>query len=89
MAGLGIALVAAVVAAILLGAAEDRERTARLDEATARGDAEKRQEEARWNLYVAQMNLVQRDYEGANMAHVRERFLTPDQLNPLLFAGLE
>src|SRR5439155_26824680 len=78
-ASLAIALVVAVVGIIFLAAAEERERTAKLDEASARQDeatarsvAEKREADARWNLYVAQMNLVQRDYEANNLGHVRE-----------------
>jgi WD40 repeat protein len=35
-------------------------------------EAERRREEARFNQYVAQMNLVQRDYEANNIALVRE-----------------
>jgi WD40 repeat protein/tRNA A-37 threonylcarbamoyl transferase component Bud32 len=60
-------------------AAADREREAKADEAKARSDeaaarsvAEKREEEARFNQYGAQMNLVQRDYEANNLARVRE-----------------
>jgi hypothetical protein len=42
------------------------------EEANARKIAEGKTEEARFNLYVAQMNLVQRDYETNNIGHVRE-----------------
>jgi hypothetical protein len=79
VASLAIALAAAVLGIVLLAAAEERERKAKLDEASARQDeaaarsiAEKREAEARWNLYVAQMHLVQREYEADNISHVRE-----------------
>ena len=72
VASRSIALVVAMGAVVFLLAAEERERTAKLDEANARSLAEKREEEARWNLYVAQMNLVQRDYETNNIDRVRE-----------------
>jgi WD40 repeat protein/tRNA A-37 threonylcarbamoyl transferase component Bud32 len=38
----------------------------------ARQAAEDKEQEARFNQYVAQMNLVQRDYEANNIARVRE-----------------
>jgi WD40 repeat protein/tRNA A-37 threonylcarbamoyl transferase component Bud32/Flp pilus assembly protein TadD len=48
--------------------AEDKEEDARKQ----KEEAERRREEARFNQYVAQMNLVQRDYEANNISRVRE-----------------
>jgi WD40 repeat protein/serine/threonine protein kinase len=42
------------------------------DALAARDEADRRREEARFNQYVAQMNLVQREYEANNIEHVRE-----------------
>src|SRR5262249_24694778 len=38
----------------------------------ARKTAEDKEKEARWNLYVSQMNLILREYEVKNIEHVRE-----------------
>jgi WD40 repeat protein/tRNA A-37 threonylcarbamoyl transferase component Bud32 len=48
--------------------AQQREKEASHD----RDEASRRGEEARSNLYVAHMNLVQREYEVNNMEHARE-----------------
>jgi WD40 repeat protein/tRNA A-37 threonylcarbamoyl transferase component Bud32 len=74
-----VALLGAAAGVVLLAAAnkqasdarslaEQKENEAR-DE---RDEARRRRDEARLNQYVAQMNMVQRDYEGDNLAHVRE-----------------
>jgi WD40 repeat protein len=41
-------------------------------EREARADADRKAEEARRNLYISDMNLVQREYEVNHIAHVRE-----------------
>jgi serine/threonine protein kinase len=38
----------------------------------AKGEADRQREQARFNQYVAQMNLVQREYEAGNIGRVRE-----------------
>jgi WD40 repeat protein/tRNA A-37 threonylcarbamoyl transferase component Bud32 len=55
--------------------AENKEREAREQKEEAqkqKKEADRQREEARFNKYVAQMNLLQRDYEVNNMAHARE-----------------
>jgi WD40 repeat protein len=49
-------------------AAEEAEGKALL----AKAEADRRREEARFNQYVAVMNLVEREYEAHNINHVRE-----------------
>jgi WD40 repeat protein/tRNA A-37 threonylcarbamoyl transferase component Bud32 len=84
--GAAVAVVGLTVGLVLLASAADKEALARkkaedaaASEAVARKKAEdkeneatERSNEARRNLYVAQMNLVQREYEANNLAHVRE-----------------
>jgi WD40 repeat protein len=48
------------------------EKQARDAERKARDEAENQAEQARFNQYVVQMNLVQRDYEANNIDRVRE-----------------
>jgi serine/threonine protein kinase len=60
-----VALVAATVGLVLVSGARERE-------AAARKTADHKAAEARFNQYVAQMNLVQRDYEANNLGHVQE-----------------
>jgi tetratricopeptide (TPR) repeat protein len=48
--------------------AEDRERQTR----EQKEEAIRRREEARFNQYMAEINLVQREYEANNIGHVRE-----------------
>jgi serine/threonine-protein kinase len=60
-----VALIGSVIGLLLLGDAAERERKARL---TAQDESDK----AQLNSYVAQMNLVQREYEANNIARVRE-----------------
>jgi WD40 repeat protein/serine/threonine protein kinase len=74
-----VALVGTTVGLLLVSDAWDREAEARRtaeEKATEAGQqketADRRREEARFNQYVAQMNLVQREYEGNNMDRVRE-----------------
>jgi WD40 repeat protein/tetratricopeptide (TPR) repeat protein/tRNA A-37 threonylcarbamoyl transferase component Bud32 len=74
-----VALVATTVGLLLVSGAWDREADARRtaeEKATEAGQqketADRRREEARFNQYVAQMNLVQREYEANNMDRVRE-----------------
>jgi tRNA A-37 threonylcarbamoyl transferase component Bud32/tetratricopeptide (TPR) repeat protein len=60
-----VALLGATVGLVLVSGARERE-------AAARKTAEEKAEEARFNQYVAQMNLVQREYEADNIIRVRE-----------------
>jgi WD40 repeat protein/serine/threonine protein kinase len=60
-----VAMLGATVGLVLVSGARERE-------ATARKTAEDKAEEARYNQYVAQMNLVQRIYEANNLGRVRE-----------------
>jgi WD40 repeat protein/serine/threonine protein kinase len=65
VAVLAVALLGTTVGLVILSDAERKE-------AAARKTAEAQKEEARFNQYVAQMNLVQRDYEANNIGRVRE-----------------
>jgi serine/threonine-protein kinase len=74
-----IALLSTTVGLVLISDARDKEATARKiaddkekETQKQKGEADRRREEARFNQYVAQMNLVQREYEANNIAHVRE-----------------
>jgi WD40 repeat protein/serine/threonine protein kinase len=81
-----IALIGASVALALISNAWDKETYARKsaetkeqeireqkEEAEAqKKEADRRREDARFNQYVAQMNLVQQEYEANNVAHVQE-----------------
>jgi WD40 repeat protein/serine/threonine protein kinase len=72
-----VVLLAAVALAstagvVLLTAANQREHLARKDESQARQEMEKERDEARHNLYVANMNLAQREWESGNVGHVHE-----------------
>jgi WD40 repeat protein/serine/threonine protein kinase/Flp pilus assembly protein TadD len=73
-----VALLAATAGVVLLAAANERERDAKEGETNARTLAERKENEARLNLYISQMNLVQREYEANNIARVRE--LLEDQI---------
>jgi serine/threonine protein kinase len=73
-----VGLLGAAAGLVLLSAANERERDARSLAQDERDEAKRRRDEARLNLYVAQMNLVQRDYEANNIARVRE--LLDDQV---------
>jgi WD40 repeat protein/serine/threonine protein kinase len=76
LAALALLLVTAAAAStagvVLLSAANERERRARDAEGEARRDAEARHDEARYNLYVANVHLAQQEWENGNLAHVRE-----------------
>jgi WD40 repeat protein/tRNA A-37 threonylcarbamoyl transferase component Bud32 len=74
-----VALLGTAVGLLLVSDARDKEAEARktaedkAEEVSQQKDkADRRREEARFNQYVAQMNLVQRDYEANNFARVRE-----------------
>jgi WD40 repeat protein/serine/threonine protein kinase len=74
-----VAVVGLTVGLVLLAAAADKEAQARKkaedkeNEATGqRNEAHEQRNEARRNLYIAQLNLVQREYDANNIAHVRE-----------------
>jgi WD40 repeat protein/tRNA A-37 threonylcarbamoyl transferase component Bud32 len=60
-----VALLGTTVGLVVVSEAQRRE-------AAARKTAEDKEEEARFNQYVAEMNLVQRDYEASNLGRVRE-----------------
>jgi serine/threonine-protein kinase len=74
-----VALIGMTAGLVLLTAAAKQEARARKtaeekeQEATEqRNEAGKRGEDLRRTLYIAQLNLVQREYEANNIAHVRE-----------------
>jgi WD40 repeat protein/tRNA A-37 threonylcarbamoyl transferase component Bud32 len=73
------ALLGTTAGLVLIGGARDREEAARKTaedkEEEARQqkeEADRRREEARLNQYVAQINLVQREYEAGNIDHTRQ-----------------
>ncbi len=53
------------IGVVLLGAAHQREQN-------ARRDAEKQRDAARYNLYLSNAHLVQREWETGNITHVRQ-----------------
>jgi WD40 repeat protein/serine/threonine protein kinase len=67
-----VALVGAMVALVLVNDARDREAVARQRAEDKEQEARQQKEEARFNQYVAQMNLVQREYEASHISRVRE-----------------
>jgi WD40 repeat protein len=74
-----MAALALSVGVVLLTAANERERdlrgAAELKEEEARqqrDEAQRRRVEAWYNLYVANMNLAQREWDNGNLAHVRD-----------------
>jgi serine/threonine protein kinase/Flp pilus assembly protein TadD len=67
-----IALLSATVGLVFISDAWDKEATARKTAENEKEEARKQTEKARFNQYVAQMNLVQREYEANNIARVRE-----------------
>ncbi|HTU17808.1 MAG TPA: protein kinase, partial [Gemmataceae bacterium] len=67
-----IALLSTMLGLVFISDAWDKEATARKTADDEKEVARKRKEEARFNQYVAEMNLVQRDYEANNIGHVRD-----------------
>jgi serine/threonine-protein kinase len=74
-----VALMSATIGLVVVSGAWDREAVARKtaedkerDAQQQKEEAERRREEARFNQYVAKMNLVQREYEANNIGRVRE-----------------
>jgi WD40 repeat protein len=67
-----IALLSATVGLVMIGEAWDKESVARRVAESNEEEARKEKEQARFNQYVAQMNLVQREYEANNIDQVRE-----------------
>jgi WD40 repeat protein len=74
-----VALLSATVGLVLVSDAWDKESKARKTIETKeqetwqqKEEADRRREEARFNLYVAQMNLVQREYEANHLYRVQE-----------------
>jgi WD40 repeat protein len=67
-----VALIGLASGLVLLAAAAQREVQARNKAEDNEKTATEQRNEARRNLYIAQMNLVQREYEANNLAHVRE-----------------
>src|SRR5262249_36115994 len=61
-AALLVTLVGSIIGLFLLAAAEGKERKAKEDQAAARQTAEEKEKEVRHNLYVAEMNLIQKEY---------------------------
>jgi WD40 repeat protein len=79
LAILGVVVVGLAISLLLLGAAERGEREAKLlaqskeREANDQRDVAKQERyEALFNSYIAEMNLVQREYEANNISHVLE-----------------
>jgi Flp pilus assembly protein TadD len=73
-----VTLVGAAAGVLLLAAANERERDAKKVAQDERDEAKRRRDEARLNQYIAQMNLVQREYDANNIPRVRE--LLDDQI---------
>jgi serine/threonine-protein kinase len=76
---LAVGLLATTTGLVLVSGARDREAAARKtaedkehEAQQQQEEAERRREEARFNQYVAQMILVQREYEANNLGRVRE-----------------
>jgi WD40 repeat protein len=74
-----VALLGTAVGLVLVSEARDNEAAARKiaenkeqEWREQKDEADRRREEARFNQYVAQMNLVQREYEAKNFLHVGE-----------------
>jgi WD40 repeat protein/serine/threonine protein kinase len=67
-----VALLGATAGLVLVSGAREREATARKTAEDKEHEAQQQKEEARFNHYVAEMNLVQRDYEANNIGRVRE-----------------
>src|SRR5262249_27122378 len=74
-----VTLIACVIGLVLLAAAEEEQARARKkaeekerEARDERDEANRQREEARENLYVEQINRVQREYEANNIGHVRE-----------------
>jgi WD40 repeat protein/tRNA A-37 threonylcarbamoyl transferase component Bud32 len=67
-----VALLATTVGLVLVSGARDREADARKTAEDNEHEAQQQKEEARFNQYVAQLNLVQREYEANNLDRVRE-----------------
>jgi WD40 repeat protein/serine/threonine protein kinase len=86
-----VAFLASLGGLFLLAAAEERERRANRDQAEARRIAEDKEKEVRQNLYVAEMNLVQKEYDANNIEHARELLANwmPTESNPVDRRGLE
>jgi WD40 repeat protein/serine/threonine protein kinase len=72
LGALVIALLSATVGLVIVTGARDREAQARKTAENKEREAWEQKEEARFNQYVAQMNLVQRDYQANNIGRVRE-----------------
>jgi WD40 repeat protein/serine/threonine protein kinase len=74
-----VALLGAIVGLVVVNYWRDKEAAARKtaedkeqEWREQKEEADRRREEARFNQYVAQMNLVQREYEANHIARVRE-----------------
>jgi WD40 repeat protein/serine/threonine protein kinase len=67
-----VALVGTTVGLVLVNDARDQEAAARKTADEQRDAAERQREQARFNQYVAQMNLVEQEYEANNIGRVRE-----------------
>src|SRR5262249_30165643 len=67
-----IALLSAAVGLVLISDAWDKETTARKTAENKGEEAQKQKEEARFNLYVAQMNWGQQAYKANNIGRVQE-----------------
>jgi WD40 repeat protein/serine/threonine protein kinase len=67
-----VALVGMTVGLVLVSEERNNAEEARKETQKQKEEADRRREQARFNQYVAEMNLVQREYEANNIGHVRE-----------------
>jgi WD40 repeat protein len=67
-----VALLALAVGVVLLAGSNERERALRATAEEKEKEARERGDEARYNLYVANMNLAQQEWANGNPAHMRE-----------------
>jgi tRNA A-37 threonylcarbamoyl transferase component Bud32 len=70
--GVVVAVVGLTVGLVLLAAAAEGEAQARKKAEQKENEATEQRNETRRTLYLAQMNLAQREYEASNLTHVRE-----------------
>jgi WD40 repeat protein/tRNA A-37 threonylcarbamoyl transferase component Bud32 len=66
-----VALAGLAVGLVLVTNSKEEEANARSIAEQKEEEAKQRSEEARWNQYVAEMNLVQREYEANNIERAR------------------
>jgi WD40 repeat protein len=86
-----VALLGTTVGLVVVSEAQRQEAEARKTAEANEVEARKQKEEARFNQYVAEMNLVQQEYEAGNLNHVRELLAAhvPRQSDEADFRGFE